>query len=116
MRSLFAILALVLSTQALASNMLWMHESPARYFTESDWALLDQTLQQTLKTPEDGVTATWKNPETGHHGTITPLEAVTVDGQACHRTRFTNETPKASGRLDVTLCPAEKGGWVIRAK
>lgn len=113
MRTLTAVLALLLTAQAQAVNLMWMDRSPIQYFTSGDWQMLNASMKEALANSTDGVTSSWANPESGHSGTITPLESLTIEGHDCRRTRFTNETRKASGRLDVTLCETSPGKWLI---
>jgi len=116
MRILSVILLLLLTSQVQAANMRWMKNSPASYFTDSDWDIFGKTLRETLGNGADGVTVNWVNPETDHRGSITPLENIAVKDQSCRKVRFISVTPKASGRVDAVLCPGEGDKWLIHSR
>jgi hypothetical protein len=92
------------------SSTMW--DTPYQYFTDEDWRIAEDALQNTLNTAKDEETRTWSNPKTKNSGEYTVLKTVARKGQQCREVKMiaaANGLRKVSG---VAFCPADEGGWV----
>jgi surface antigen len=80
----------------------------------ADRAAMAQTTHRTLETVPSGQTTSWRNPDTGNYGTVTPQPAYqTSTGQQCRE--FT-QTVTVGGRTQEaygTACRQPDGTWKI---
>ena len=81
---------------------------------QADKAKLERTHQQALESSPVGKTAQGRNPDSGNHGTITPVKTYeTSQGQYCREFQQTitvgGETKKAFGKA----CRQPDGQWMI---
>ncbi len=85
-----------------------------RVLSESDMAFYRPTAQKVLPSNQLGMTAGWKNPETGHSGIIRPASAFqTINGQTCRHFRSTVAFNDAIETGDGTACHQPDGSWQI---
>ena len=80
----------------------------------ADRIAMKRTTQSALETRPSGTTSRWQNPDSGHHGTITPQPAFqNTSGQYCREYQQTvtvgNQTQDAYG----TACRQSDGTWKI---
>lgn len=74
LRILLAVLLLALVSSAQAAlNLKWLEFSPAKHFTQADWDLLRGAARSALNDKANGESVEWRNQETGHYGTLTPI-------------------------------------------
>lgn len=80
----------------------------------ADMAYYNKTSQQALERSPDGKTVTWQNPNTGHYGTVTPVNVYeNPNGQYC---REYSQTITVGGRTEEAYgraCRQEDGTWRI---
>ena len=80
----------------------------------ADRAAMQQTTSQTLETAPSGQTSSWRNPDSGNYGTVTPQPAYqTVSGQYC---REFSQTVTVGGKTEEaygTACRQPDGTWKI---
>lgn len=80
----------------------------------ADMQYYQQTSQKALETAQPGQTLPWRNPESGHSGSITPkAHYQTSSGQYCRE--FT-QTINVGGRVQSgygTACRQPDGSWQI---
>lgn len=80
----------------------------------ADQLAMAQTTQQTLETSPSGSTNSWRNPDSGNSGTITPTRTYTKnDGQPC---REFQQTVTIGGKIEEaygTACRQADGTWKI---
>ena len=81
----------------------------------ADLSYHNKTSQLSLEKTKTGVTSTWKNPDSGHGGTITPTRTFQVsNGQHCRE--FT-QTITVGGKTTEgygTACRTPDGSWQIQ--
>lgn len=81
---------------------------------KADRAAMAQTTQTTLESQPTGTTSTWRNPDSGHHGSVTPTKTYQADsGQFC---REYQQTVTVGGRTEDaygTACRQPDGSWKI---
>jgi len=88
--------------------------SVGRSLDAVDHQMLARTQQQTLESYPTGQTSTWRNPDSGHAGTITPRRTFTSqNGQPC---REFQQTVTIGGRTEQaygTACREADGSWRV---
>lgn len=81
---------------------------------KADKLAMSQTTQSTLETAPAGTSSTWRNPDSGHYGTITPTSTYqNSGGQYC---REFSQTVNIGGRSEEaygTACRQPDGTWQI---
>lgn len=87
-----------------------LEETNAKYFTRADWQLFFGTRDETLNRYHDGTRVAWKNPATGHWGTMTPMNTTENDGITCRDIVFFNHVDDKKGKGTFTFCHV-KGIW-----
>ena len=103
----------VVSFPALSGNWSWLENSPIEAFTDSDWVMLKETARKALDSGKDGDTALWVNHDTGHSGSITPLNTVDNNSLPCRNTKFFNSADGRTGSSTTRLCKQQDGKWKI---
>ena len=85
-----------------------------RELDAADEKLAGQTAQGAFEGSKTGQTSSWKNPDNGHSGTITPTKTYqTSAGQYC---REFNQTVVIGGKTERaygTACRQPDGSWQI---
>jgi surface antigen len=80
----------------------------------ADRAVMAQTTTRTLETAPTGQTSSWRNPDSGNYGTVTPQPAYqTASGQYC---REFSQTVTVGGKTEEaygTACRQPDGTWKI---
>ena len=100
-------------SSAHALNFKWLEFSPVKYFTEKDWELLREAARTALNEKEDGESVKWRNDETGHYGSMTPVAHAEVDGKPCRDLLIRNYAGGVNGGGTYRLCRMEDGDWKI---
>ncbi|MEX2644001.1 MAG: RT0821/Lpp0805 family surface protein [Acetobacterales bacterium] len=81
----------------------------------ADKIAMSRTTQNTLETQPSGTTATWRNPDSGNYGTVTPKPAVqTASGQYCREFQQTVTVGGATEQAYGTACRQPDGTWKIQ--
>ena len=92
----------------------WAGSEIGRQLDERDRLLHQQTASQALETNVSGTASTWINPDTGHSGTVTPVQTYQApSGQYC---REYQQTITVGGRTEEaygTACRQPDGSWQI---
>lgn len=85
-----------------------------RSLDRADQAAMAQTTQRTLETAQTGYASSWRNPDSGHSGTVTPTRTYTAgNGMPCRE--FT-QTVNIGGRAETAYgraCRQADGSWQI---
>lgn len=80
----------------------------------ADLNYYNQTSQRALETADNGQSLPWKNPQSGNHGTVTPVNYYQNDnGQYC---REYSQTISVGGRTESgygRACRQPDGSWKI---
>jgi len=106
-------LAMALPAAPLLAQWNWLRDAPANFLTEEDWKILESQVDQVLEAGEDGTEVAWHNPETGHRGTITPLDTSDSDGVSCRNTRVFNSAGGVTNTGTYRFCRQADGTWKI---
>lgn len=85
-----------------------------RYLDNQDRAYAEQTAQRTMQSTPTGTSSSWRNPQSGNHGTVTPTTDTYTgpDGRPCRD--FNHTITLANGQQDHvkgTMCMNPNGSW-----
>lgn len=108
-----ALATLLIANSVNAVGQHWLDGAPVQFFNDEDWELLRTSMSHTLDNAPDGTTAEWKNPETGHAGSITVIDTNEVNGNQCRKTKFFNSAGGVTGSNVYRLCKVEDGTWKL---
>lgn len=98
-------------SMATASNYYFLKDSIiGRDFSEADMEMLVKNVQLALN---EGRKVTWKNPETGNGGVITPGEPAKWKGLDCRYTEILNKTSTRQAVTQYKFCKTAEGDWKI---
>jgi surface antigen len=81
---------------------------------QRDRRLANETYQRSLETGRTGSSSTWRNPDSGHSGTITPTR--TYEGASGQHCREFQQTVTVGGKTEEaygTACRQPDGSWKI---
>lgn len=84
------------------------------YLDDRDKEVLASQTQQSLQNAPDGQTTTWRNPDSAHSGSVTPLNDYR-DGSGRYCRDF-RQTVDVDGRVETangTACRNSDGNWVV---
>jgi len=98
---------------SMAAAWNWLAQSPVSYFTPEDKQIMRKTAVDALEKGKDGNEITWKNPVTGHSGSVMPISKIKRDDLACRNTRFTNNAEGLTSIQIHLLCKQADGTWKI---
>jgi surface antigen len=80
---------------------------------KADLQAYNNTSQTALESQRDGQASTWRNPNTGNYGTVTPVRTYADNGTNCREYQQTitvgGKTEKGYG----TACRQPDGSWKI---
>jgi surface antigen len=103
---------LIFAEAALASaNLRWLNYSPVRYFTDQDWALARSAAKNALDSAKDGETVEWNNPDSGAHGSLTPVSSTQRNGKTCRDLEIRNHANRLDGGGTFEFCEQGDGSW-----
>ncbi len=111
--SCLAVLLVLASSQAFATGVGWLGDAPIRYFSEEDTQLMKSMLQSALSDNADGIKSEWVNPETGHKGSITPVNSKKIQGRSCRDVEMFNSAGGRTADSKHTFCQNEDGDWKL---
>ncbi len=80
----------------------------------ADRAAMAETTQASLETQPSGSTSTWRNPDSGNYGTVTPQPAYQTDsGQYCREYQQTVTVGGQTENAYGTACRQPDGSWKV---
>jgi hypothetical protein len=88
-----------------------MWDTPYEYFTDEDWRIAEDSLQDTLNNAKDKETRNWKNPKSEASGSFTVLKTVARKGQQCREIKLVALVKDIRRVSGIAFCPADGGGW-----
>jgi surface antigen len=92
----------------------WAGSEIGRSLDRADRLAMQQTTHSALETGRVHQTSTWRNPDSGHSGTVTPVKTYqTTQGQYC---REYQQTVNIGGRTEQaygTACRQPDGTWKV---
>ena len=85
-----------------------------RFMDQQDKIKMHKTSQGALESSKSGHTASWKNPDSGHKGSVTPYQAYKNDnGQYCREYMQTITVARKTHQGYGTACRQTDGSWKI---
>ncbi len=80
----------------------------------ADRLAMEQTTQSTLETAPTGTASTWRNPDSGHSGTVTPTRTYqSRAGEQCREYRQTVMVGNREEEAYGTACRRADGSWEV---
>lgn len=80
----------------------------------ADKAMAQRTAQTSLETNRAGQTSSWRNPDSGHSGTYTPVSTYrSTSGQDCREYETTITIDGRTERTTGRACRQDDGAWKI---
>mgnify|MGYP001819680661 CR=1 FL=1 len=107
---LTALVLLLVTTTAVAQNLLFLRESPIAWMNDADEAILRATIDAVLAAP-DGTTTDWLNPETGSNGRVQVTDTHEDFGTTCRRLRMRTDASGRKSGGNYRLCLSTDGQW-----
>jgi surface antigen len=80
---------------------------------ERDKKLQAEATQRALETTPSGSSIPWRNPDTGHTGTVTPTRTYQSQGAYCREYQQTVTVDGKQERGYGTACRQPDGSWKI---
>ena len=90
----------------------WLGSEVGKSLDHADLLAQERATQTALETNPTGQPATWRNPDTGHRGVVTPVKTYERDGRPCRD--FTQQVTIAGQSETVTgrAC-RDRDGWKL---
>jgi surface antigen len=79
----------------------------------ADRAYMQRTTQESLETGQTGSQSTWRNPDSGHQGTVTPQRTYETASGPCREYQQTVTIDGRTERAYGTACRQADGSWKI---
>lgn len=81
----------------------------------ADRLYMERTTQASLEHTQTGTTSTWNNPDTGHRGTVTPVDTYQrSDGTYCREFQQTVVVAGEQQQAYGTACRQPDGTWKVQ--
>lgn len=80
----------------------------------ADQAYMGQTTYNALETGRSGQAVQWRNPDSGHYGSVTPQSAYQSGNVTCREYTQTINVGGRSEQAYGTACRQPDGSWQIR--
>ncbi|MSO64267.1 MAG: hypothetical protein EXQ85_00425 [Alphaproteobacteria bacterium] len=91
-----------------------LRSEPGRSLTPRDQLALTRTTQTTLETVPIGTQSTWRNPESGANGSVTPTRTYQkANGQYCREFAQRIEIRGRAQEANGTACREPDGSWTL---
>jgi hypothetical protein len=84
--------------------------------TQSDLTMIKGALADQIHNRKPGVSASWRNPETGNSGAVTLLKVFARHGHRCEQIEYRLSPPestKPSDRFVLISCVQPDGSWKL---
>jgi surface antigen len=92
----------------------WMGGEVGQSLDKADKAYLNRTTQDSLEHSKTGMVSSWRNPDSGHSGTVTPTQTFQkASGEYC---RTFEQTIYVDGKEETATgqaCRQADGSWKI---
>lgn len=102
---------------AIAAGTLlgaWMGSEVGKSLDNADRAAMSTTTQSALELNQTGVASTWRNPDSGNSGTVTPTRTYALaSGENCRDFENTVTVDGKTERVMGRACRQPDGSWKI---
>ncbi|WP_322106382.1 hypothetical protein [Paraburkholderia sp. J41] len=114
-----ALLVTIGMSQAHAANLGFLHDTPASYMNQADYASLTRAVRDAVASKADGEATTWTNEGTRNgvkiDATITPTKTDKDGDKTCRATEVVVNAKGQSMTLRPRFCrTGESGAWVFQ--
>jgi hypothetical protein len=101
---------------ASAGNLNFLANSPVAYFNSDDMALMRETANKVLDSPDANARQAWSNAKTGASG-IAQLRGqfTAANGTPCKRLRIINRVRGLESDATYTVCKSADNDWQFNA-
>lgn len=107
------LLTTLLSTSiGQAFNFQWLDDSAIADFSEQDWDIFGQTLENLLENGQDGSVTEWRNEISGNSGS---MEISPSETSSCRLLQITNRSATKLGTNQFQFCKQPNGEWKLEA-
>jgi surface antigen len=103
----------VTTAAGAASGLGFLRDSPFARFNERDFELLQAAAVEALNSRERRASRSWRNPDTGHYGTVNVLGSFTHDERTCRWLQVQNRAGNLAGEVRYSVCRTAEGGWRV---
>jgi hypothetical protein len=101
---------------ASAGNLSFLADSPVAYFNQDDMALMRETANKVLDSPDANSQQSWSNPRTRASGMAQVRGQFTAaNGTPCKRLRIVNRARGLESDATYTVCMSPDRGWIFNA-
>lgn len=94
-------------------NYPFLKNTPAELFSDDDWKIFRETLNNALRELADGTTKTWENPSTKVSGSITVVTTVKNSDTDCRHVKITSLAKEQKGSSGAIFCKEPDGSWKL---
>lgn len=98
---------------AIAGNLNFLKDAPMAHMTAEDTELLRNSIQQVLNEADDGQTQEWKNPATGHGGSLSPVKTYSAYKTQCRTLKIVNQAGGETGNSQFDFCRDKDKSWKV---
>lgn len=101
---------------ASAGNLSFLADSPVAYFNPDDMALMRESANKVLDSPDANSQQSWSNPNTRASGMAQGRGQFTAaNGTSCRRLRIVNRARGLVSDATYTVCKSADRGWIFNA-
>lgn len=111
--ALLIMLNLVVATTAFSFNYRDLRTAPIAWFNDKDIEMMTETFNKAMESNADGQSSEWRNDQTGHHGSITPLSTSRKDPVTCRRVRIENHAGSNNAVTRLNFCRKGAEPWQV---
>jgi len=95
-------------------NLGFLRDTPFAHFRGNDSKLMREAALAVLTDAKPGNSQSWRNPDTGHSGTITLDRMFNgSNGRPCGLLRVESQTRQVSGSSTMTVCQTPDKQWQL---
>jgi surface antigen len=92
----------------------WVGSEVGKSLDRADRLAMQQTTHSALETSQTNQTSSWRNPDSGHSGTVTPVKTYqTTQGQYCRESPPTVNVGGKTQQAYGTACRQPDGSWKV---
>jgi len=101
---------------AYAGNLSFLADTPVAHFNSEDLALMKETANKVLDSPDTNSQQSWSNPRTRSSGMAQVRgEFTAANGTPCRRLRIVNRARGLESDATYTVCKTADRGWIFNA-
>jgi surface antigen len=89
----------------------WAGSEVGKSLDNADKAMAARTTTSALEYSPTGATSTWRNPDSGNYGTVTPTRTYQAQGTDCREYEHTVYVDGRAETLTGTACRQPDGTW-----